>query len=469
MTHAYLGLIAFNLTAAIVGYSVLFGLGVVRTGKVALRNVALALFTGLVVLGVGLTTLLAFSIGVNLLTVFGFAVCVIAVSYVIRRYFPTLDRTPVADDLSDPLTRALAIGGAAVLLLALAAAFFEGLRANADASYDIWAYWLPKAKSIYYFHHFSTGLSGTATYGHINYPLLMPTLSATVFHFTGAAHTELLPLEQSIIVIAFFGSVVTLLSAHVPRFVTYPSLAMLAVAPAYWQRVIYVLPDLLLAYFVALAVVTGIIWLDEQRTAWLVLATLFLAGATLTKNEGLSFGLLLIVALVGAAVAMHGRRGWRSLVLLAGIAMLEPWHLWLSTRGLRVTAKNYHWTDLFRWHYLDARFWRFHYALVGLEHWIFDGSLWLFIPPLTFAALVILAFSHRALAIAVAGWLVVSFFGVVTIFWIGRPNFTWYFDDSAFRIATILPIVGCTVLPLLLGLALQTRRAPSSPRLPDSP
>jgi hypothetical protein len=462
MTHAYLGLLCFNVTALVTGYAVLHAVGLVRSSKLAVRSAGLALFTGFVVLGVGLTTALSLSIGLDLLTVFVFVVLVLALSFVVRRRFPRIERAPVANRGSDPLTRALALGGAGILTLALLTAFLEGLRANADASYDIWANWLLKAKAIYYFHHLSTGLSGTATYEHINYPQLMPTMSATIFHFTGAAHTELLPLEQSIIVIAFFTSVVTLLGPHVPPFVTYPSLAMLAVAPAYWQRVIYVLPDLSLGYFVALAAITGILWLEERRHAWLVLTTLFLGGATLIKNEGFSFGLLLVVALVGAALATHGRFGLRGLVLVLGLAIIEPWHLWLSDRGLRVTAVNYHWSDLFRPHYLEHRSWRLRESFDGLEQWLFDGSRWLFVPFLVLAALVLLAFSRRAIAIAMFGWLVIAFFGVVTVFWIGRPNFDWYFSTGAFRIATTVPIVGCAVSPLLLGLAIQPRRADSS-------
>ena len=456
MIHAYLGLAAFDLAATGFGYAILYGLGVVRTRQVALRYVAFAFLTGLVAIGVGFTTVLSFDIGLNFLTMAVFALVAIAILFALRQRFPALE-TPTAADPPDPLTRGLVIGGIAVLTLALAAAFVAALNANADSSYDLWINWVVKGKAIYYFHHLSTGLSGVTRYAHFNYPLFLPTLIATEFHWMGSDHPALLPLQQSIILIAFFAAVASLLSRHVPRFVIYPWLAMLVVAPAFWLRAIYVLPDLTMAYFVALAAIMGVLWLEERRTAWLLLATLFIAAGTLIKNEGLPLGGLLVLALVGAALAMHGRRGLQSLVLFVGLAALEPWHLWLTSHGKSTATAEYDWHDVFHLHYLQEKFWRLKYALLSMERWIFAGNVWLFVPPLVVAALVIVAIRRPALALAVAGWLVAAFFGISIVFWIGRPDIGWYVGYAAFRVMTTLPIVACTVVPLLLGLAISQR------------
>jgi hypothetical protein len=459
VTHAYLGLAAFDLAATGFGYAILYGLGVVRTRRVALHYVAFAFLTGLVSLGVAFTTLLSFDLGLNFLAMFVFAVVALAVLWGIRRRFPALEAVPKTDAPGDPLTRVLVVGGIGVLTLALASAFIAAWNANADSSYDLWINWVVKGKAIYYFHHLSTGLSGVTRYAHFNYPLFLPTLIATEFHWMGGDHPVLLPLQQSIILIAFFTAVATLLSRHVPRFVVYPWLAMLIVAPAFWLRAIYVLPDLTMAYFIALAAITGILWLEEQRTAWLLLATIFLAAATLTKNEGLSLGGLLVVALVGAALAVHKRRGLQSLVLLLGLAAIEPWHFWLTSHGRTTAVAEYDWREVFHPHYLDEKFWRLKYALLSMERWIFAGNEWLFVPPLIAAALLMVAINRRALAIAVFGWLVAAFFGISVVFWIGRPDVGWYVGYAAFRIMTTLPIVACTVVPLLLGLAISQQRA----------
>ena len=216
MTHAYLGLAGFDASATGVGYALLYGLGIVRTRRVALRSTALAFFTGIGVLGVLLTTGLSVGIGLNLATILVVSLLLIAVSVVVRGRFTALNREPV-DQRSDPLTRVLVLGGAAVLGLALVAALIAAFIANADASYDLWINWVMKGKAIYYFHHLSTGLSGTGSYVHTNYPLLLPTLIATEFHWMGGDHPVLLPLQQSIILIAFFGSVVTCSSRPMSR------------------------------------------------------------------------------------------------------------------------------------------------------------------------------------------------------------------------------------------------------------
>jgi hypothetical protein len=457
VTHAYLGLAAFDLAATGFGWVILYGLGVVRTRRAALRTVAFAFLTGLVAIGVGLTTLLSFDLGLNFLTMLVFGLVVIGVAFGIRRRFPTVEAAPVDDSPPDPLSRGLAVGGIAVLTLALAAAFVAALNANADSSYDLWINWVVKGKAIYYFHHLSTGLSGVTRYAHFNYPLFLPTLIATEFHWMGGDHPVLLPLQQSIILIAFFAASASLLARHVPRFLIYPWLAMLVVAPGFWLRAIYVLPDLTMAYFVALAAIMGILWLEEQRAAWLVLATLFLAAATLTKNEGLPLGGLLAVTIAGAALAIHGRRGLQALVLFIGQAAIEPWHLWLTGHGKSTATAEYDWHEVFHLHYLQEKFWRLKYALLSMERWIFAGDVWLFVPPLVAAALLIVAIRRPALALAVAGWLVAAFFGMSVVFWIGRPDVGWYVGYAAFRIMTTLPVVACTVVPLLLGLVLSQR------------
>lgn len=457
MTHAYLGLAAFDLAASGLGFAILYGLGVVRTARAALPYVPLAFLTGLVTFGAGLSTLLSFNIGLNFVTIAVFAVVVLAVSFAVRRWFPAIEKAQNVNERSDPLTHALAIGGIAIIALALAAAFIAAFNANADSSYDLWINWIVKGKAIYYFHHLSTGLSGVTRYAHFNYPLFLPTLIATEFHWMGGDHPVLLPLQQSIILIAFFTSVASLLSRHVPRFVIYPWLAMLIVAPGFWLRAIYVLPDLTMAYFVALAAITGILWLEEQRTAWLLLATLFIAAATLTKNEGLSLGGLLVIGLVGAAIAMHGRHGLQSLVLVLGLVAIEPWHLWLTSHGRSTATAEYDWHEAFHPHFLREKFWRFKYALLSMERWILAGDVWLLVPILVLVTLLIVAISRPALAIAVGGWLLAAFFGIGFVFWIGRPDVGWYVGYAANRIMTTLPIVACTAVPLLLGIAITQR------------
>jgi CBS-domain-containing membrane protein len=152
-------------------------------------------------------------------------------------------------------------------------------------------------------------------------------------------------------------------------------------------------------------------------------------------------------------------------VLLLGLAVIEPWHLWLTSHGRSTATAEYDWHKVFHPHYLHEKFWRLRYALLSMERWIFAGDVWLLVPPLVAAALVLVAFRRPALALVIAGWLVAAFFGISLVFWIGRPDVGWYVGYAAFRIMTTLPIVACTAVPLLLGLAMaqRSRKRESAP------
>src|SRR5262245_6451670 len=65
------------------------------------------------------------------------------------------------------------------------------------------------------------------------------------------------------------------------------AVALVGVGYQAWQTgVSGVLPDQILAYLLACAVVTGLPWLEDGSAAWLALAAVFLAAAALTKSRG---------------------------------------------------------------------------------------------------------------------------------------------------------------------------------------
>ena len=76
---------------------------------------------------------------------------------------------------------------------------------------------------------------------------------------------------------------------------------------------------------------TGILWLDERQKAWLVLTTVFLGAAALTKAEGVLLSGLLAVVLLATDAAVRRRGARASLVLLLGPLAIVPWKIWLAT------------------------------------------------------------------------------------------------------------------------------------------
>jgi hypothetical protein len=324
-------------------------------------------------------------------------------------------------------------------------------------TWDAWQFWLPKAEAIYYFHGLDTGLSGFTTYGNPEYPPLAPVMNAVGFHFMGSVHPAVMPLQQCLLLVGFAGSVAVLLR-RVPGWILYPSLAMILLAPQVFGEMFSVLPDQTLAYLLSVAAITGILWLEERQQAWLALATVFLAAAALTKAEGVLLAGLLAVVLLAADVIVRRRGARLTAVLLLGPLAIVPWKVWLATHSQPTSATVYSWTSLFHPGYLGGRIDR----LTGAMHYMVDllanANLWSPILPLTFAALIVLAPTLRVLAAALAAWLLIAFFGLATVYWIGTPDLYWYLSSSADRVVTNLPLVAGAALPLLLAIAIERDR-----------
>jgi hypothetical protein len=458
MTHAYLGLAAYDLMATAVGYALLFALGLARRPGSALRQLGLAFIAGWATVGAMIA--IGVSLGVdpiarNVLLLAGGALVVCALASFV---FPRVERAARPPN-REPLLRLAAAIGAGLLAIGLVGSVLVASRAGADYYWDIWAFWIPKAKAIYYFHGLDTGLGGFLTYANPEYPPLVPASTAAVFHFMSGVHPALLPLQQSLLSVAFIASVLVLLAPRVPRWILFPTLAMLVLAPEFWGRMTSVVPDQETAYLLALAVLAGLLWLDDGRIAWLPLATIFLAAATLTKEEGFVLSVVLVVIVVAAGIAVHRWRAYPALLLALGPAAIKPWHNWLTAHGQRVAPPEYDWHDLEKPHFLSGRIGRFGFATHKMIDFIAGGGQWSLVLPLT-VVVVVLAFVAHAGRIPAAGvtiWLVAGFFGLAAVYWIGAPEVHWYVDTSAQRVVDTIPLVAGTALPLLLALIVDRR------------
>jgi len=455
VTHAYLGLAAFDVVTTAAGYAVLSCLGFIRRPSTPVRYVGLAFVAGWALEGILFSLALMPGFDPLVWHTFLLVAVVAAVCVWARRFFPRLDR-PFSPSDRNLVKRAAAILGGSLLVVALAAGVASSVKLGADPRWDVWAVWLPKAKAIYYFHGLATGLSGFSTYGNPFYPPLVPALTAETFHFMGGVHTTVLPLQQSLLGTMWVAAVVALLGSRVQRWLLFPLLAVLVLAPDFWTRLSTVLPDQTVGYLLALAAIACVLWLEERRGAYLVLATIFLGAATLTKEEGFFLSALLVAAFAGVALARRPRRPALPVLSLAlGPALVEPWRLWLTAHHLPPSATQYSWTSLLHPHYLAAKYWRLEYALPRMLDFVFSRSNWSVVPPLVIAGLVVVAWRLRAVTAALVVWIVGGFFGLAVVYWIGTYNVYWYVGYSAHRVVATLPLVAGTLLPLLLALALE--------------
>jgi hypothetical protein len=459
MTHAYLGLAALDAVLIAVGYALLVALGVVRSVARALRFLGLAFLSGWSLLGVALSFALSAGLDAGLGAVFVVATVCIVACLLLRRRVPVL--ALAARRREGPAATAVALVGAALVVATGIAAVAESLRAVTDMSYDVWSFWLPKAETIYYFHGLDTGLGGFTTYGNPEYPPLVPALDAASFHFMGGVYPWVLALQQSLLFLAFVGSVAAL-SSRVPRWILFPLLALIALAPQVWSQLFSLMPDQTLAYLLAVAGVCGLLWLEDRRPPWLLLAIVFLAAAALTKDEGVLLGGLLALALIAADVVRRRTVLPTAALLLAPLATL-PWRAWLALPEQPLTASNYSWLDLLHPVYAADRIDRLGYASRSMVELLADPSRWSPVLALALAVLVVLAPTLRELSIALCTWVVVAFVGLASVYWISWTDVHWYVTTSAYRVLESLPIVVGAMLPLLFGIAIGRENAPLQP------
>jgi hypothetical protein len=423
----------------------------VRDARRAPLFVGLAFFSGWSLTGVALSLAACVGLDPTIATVLVGAALLSAALLTLRRRLPCVER--VARPREGLVATAAALAGASLLVATAISAVVQALRAVSDMSFDVWTFWLPKAEAIYYFHGLDTGLSGFTTYANPDYPPFIPTMEAASFHFMGGAYPWVLALQQCALFLAFIGSV-AVLSARVPRWILFPLLGLLALAPQLWSQLLTLMPDQTLAYLVALGAVCGLLWLEDRHEAWLVLAIVFLAAAALTKDEGVLLAGLLGLSLLAADLVRHGRPALASAALLLGPLAVVPWRVWLALHDQPVTASNYSWADLLHPLYAAHRVDRLGYASHSMVALLGDSGRWTAVLALALVAAIVLAPTLRELSLVVCAWVVVAFAGLATIYWIGRPDVRWYVSTSAYRVLESLPIVCGAMLPLLLGIAI---------------
>lgn len=366
-----------------------------------------------------------------------------------------------------PLGRAVVMAAAATVALAALAALAVSVRTNWIPDYDAFSFWLPRANIIAYHDSIWLGNDGWGSLDHPEYPPLAPTMYAVAFDFAGGRYPALLSFEQTLLGLAFVAAALALLDRCTPRWLSFPSLALLLVAPGFFRRLESLLPDQTLAYLVALGALACMLWLHERRGAWLALAVGLLAAASLTKSEGVTYTFLLALIVAGGAAL---RRDWRTtrpaLALLLAVVAIEPWRIWLADNGLPTSDTDYHLSDLLQPGYLADHAGRLPPALDGVIDALFRASSWFVLLPLVLFALVAIARRAPLHAAASATWLVLATLGLVSVYWIGQfvPNSEAdELHTSAYRVSATIVIVAASVLPLMLGIALDGEPA-SRPR-----
>lgn len=457
MTRAYLGILLLDAVYLGLGAAILQAAGIRAGTRVGRAGLALAVgWAAFAVLAsLALMAGLPLAVWQVLLLAAIVAGCALAAS---RRWPVRSVLAPAVDD-GARWQRYLGRGCAALLGVQLGLLVVRALYAHADTNYDSWAFWLSKAQSIYFFGGLDTGPGGFGSLDNPEYPPAAPALEAVTFRFAGGVVPTAIPLQHALVGVAFFLAAAALLARRVPRWILWPSLLALALAPNVTFYFDTALADLPVAYLVSLGAIAAALWLLEGSAGMLILCGIFVAAASLTKSEGFMLSAALVAALAAASLLTQRRRLPLLPLAATPVLALALWKLWLAANDQRLESVLYRTSDLLRPGFLFDRVDRFTYASRELLAILFEPGHWLLVAPL---AIVVggLALARRsALGVLYLGWLVLGFLGVTSVYWISNADVTWHVGTSANRVSASLMLFAGALLPLLVAELARDRGA----------
>ena len=433
--HAIAGLVLFNALLFILGASALWGIRGWETWFEFGRFAGLAYLLGVALFGAAWTLLLVVGVRFGLLPIVISAAILgslgVALGVRNRRPKPGLGRLGTVGAHS--LVSAVGVAAAGLFLEAL----FRVGRLSGLFAFDAWAFWVPRAKAIYFYggldHQIFTTLPNPS------YPPVIPIIDAAAFHFMGEPDTVTLHLQYWFFAVGFVAAVAGLLWRRVPPWILWPFLVLMLVAPRLSVRLLTPQADFLVDFlFVVAALLVGI-WLRDRERWLLVAASLLLCGATLTKREGLFFAACLFVA-AGLATSRHWRSTWPPLLASASAVALvsAPWRIWYLRNGIGSEAQATGGVG----RGVDSHGVR--EALDLSIRVLFDTSRWSLIPVVAVAAIVLAAlWGSRSQA---------AYFGALAaLVTLGGAWITYSFSAPITSNESVNPIVRYTAAIVLAG------------------
>lgn len=337
----------------------------------------------------------------------------------------------------------------AFLVLAVAAAFVvplaKLLAVNPLNAIDGWVIWGLRARALYDFGHPVAPVFTDPAYQALQHPLLLPGLEALDFRVMGGFEGTVVHLQLLGFAVAFVGGAWGLLRDRVPPLLLAAVVLAAVTAPTFLNQLPSNYADMPLAIFVALGLAALV---TEQLPA----AALFLGAAALTKNEGEMFALTAFVA-----AALVARRTQLRPLLAAALAVLAvdlPWRIWILVHHVKIA--EYSIADLFDPTYLYDRRARVGPSVLELWRQLWRLESFSFVVPLVlggFAGALVLR-RHRVAAFG-AAWLLLSFAGLVAIYWISTNPIASHLTDSSDRTIDSLVFGGALLVPVLLAVERQ--------------
>jgi hypothetical protein len=210
--------------------------------------------------------------------------------------------------------------------------------------WDAFAIWGLKAKVLAhealrptpaYFHDL------TLSYSHLDYPLMVPFLTAGAYAAMGTVDDQTGKLVSVFLDALLVPMVYLGLRWKLRRLPAACLSAITVLLPAMFRYAGAGCADLPLTMFYAGSILYVLRWIDRQQREDLILAILFSVFMTFTKNEGLVLALINGAVMLGFGLGRGPRRAWiGALAFFAGLLALAAAG-WIWNQGLPRTHEDY--------------------------------------------------------------------------------------------------------------------------------
>jgi hypothetical protein len=445
VTVSILELVAANAVMLVLGAGLLPLMSLARTRRELVAKLPLAYAVGIAATGILAAELAIVDVPVGRLVLPLLAAAALAAG---------LSRLGRRAEVIEPRPAPLAgrLPGLAVLAVALAflvpAARLFAVKPLVES--DGWGIWALRARALYAFGHPTGPAFTSALYPALQHPLWLPAVEALDFRFLGRFDGTLVHLQLLGLAAAFVGGAWILLRDHAPPILLAATLLAVVTAPTFFNQLQTNFADVPLAILLGLGVAALAAWLASDEPGLLPAATLFLGAAAITKNEGELFALIALAV----AAAFAGRRRLRPLgvAALVVVAIDLPWRIWVQVNHARIA--EYSLANLFSPGYLRAHSDRVWPSAHELLTQIVRQVSWSYVVAFLVAGLLAAVFLRRFLLAGFAiAWLLLSFAGLVAIYWISTNPLTDHLYNSSDRTIDSLVIGGALLVPVLLGPA----------------